>query len=165
MNVKDLLNAKTLIGAAAVAAGGVGAVFVAPYLAGKATDTTNIKNWWAPGGVAVLIGGAIAALGKSGPALFAGVAMAGTGAGVLALSYTAKKATENAVAKTAITSGLMSPGTPVAPAALPRFIYNSGRGASYSSQGGFTPWSGVPAFSQRWAQRGGMPSRSGIMPQ
>lgn len=158
MDLKSLAVPALAIGAA-----GLGAAFAAPWAASKVVNTNDIKNWWAPGLVAGLGGVAILTLGKSEPGLvMAGAAMAGAGVAFAGLGYANKRLVDGQAAQA--TSGLVSAATPVAPAALPRYTYNSGRGASYSSRGGFTPWSGVPNYSQRWAQRGGMPARSGLMP-
>lgn len=151
---------KLIVPALAVGAAGLGAAFLAPMAASKLVNTNDIKNWYAPGAVAALGCLALATLGKTPTLVLAGAAMAGAGVAFAGLGYANKKLVDQ---QAQATSGLMA--IPVAPAAAPRYVMNSGRGAGYSSRGGFPGWNGVPQFSQRWAARGGMPTRSGLMPQ
>lgn len=157
-----------LIGLGAAAAAGVGAAVVAPWIASKALDPTKQSNWPATGAAAMILGAAAAYAGNrmDNDALAVGGAGAmGAGASFLFLNWQAQKMV-TAMNKPAVAAGIVnfgSPSIPVAPAAMPAFVLNQGRGSSHSSFGGFGP-TGVPLASQRYAQKGGMPTRSGMHP-
>ena len=100
----DLAKLALPIGAAVAA--GVGGAFIAPVVAGKIVATTDPKNWWAPGAVALVVGGCALAYGMSQPlntdaakfALFAGSSMTGVGAAFGILAYLAKQPTSKSMA-------------------------------------------------------------------
>lgn len=87
-------------------AAGIGAAFVAPMVAGKIVATTDPKNWWAPGAVALVVGGCALAYGLSQPfnsdaakfATFAGASIAGVGSAFGILAYLAKQPTSKSMA-------------------------------------------------------------------
>lgn len=166
-----------LIGLGAAAAAGVGAAVVAPWIGSRALDPTKPSNWPATGAIAMLLGAAVAYGGNkmdNDAVAVAGAGAMGAGASFLFLNWQAQKMVASMNTKTnpklnpdgTLAAGIVnfgSPSIPVAPGAMPAYVLNQGRGSSHSSFGGFGP-TGVPLASQRYAQKGGMPTRSGMHP-
>lgn len=74
--------------AGAAIVSGIAASVLAPYAASQLTNTADPKNWYATGGVAVVLGAGMMVLGsKSVPVAAAGAAMIGAGASFAYLGY------------------------------------------------------------------------------
>ena len=132
-------------GAGAAVVSGVATAIIAPWGASKIADTSDPKNWYATGGLAVVLGAGIMVLGgKNAAATAAGAAMLGAGASFAYLGYQgyAAKQKQDANAKKQAGAGMVA-----GPMNL-------------NQPKVFPSWSGVPMTAQNYARQGGMPVRS-----
>jgi len=150
--------------AGAAIVSGIATAVVAPTVASKLANTADPKNWYATGGVAIVLGAGIMLLGgkENVPVAAAGAAMIGAGASFAYLGYQGYKLAESAKAPAQAAQGnLMTMGNLVG-------AVNS-RGAQPAAWRGNVPaafpsWSGVPATAQRYNRSGTIPvaSRGGF---
>lgn len=148
------LDKELAFAAGAALVSGVATAVIAPAVASLVTDPKKPENWYATGTVAIALGAGImvagSLAGKNAPAIAAGAAMVGVGASFAFLSYQATKPAAVPDTKTADTSTKGFVGLGNMAGRLP--VSNLG---NYANMPGLTP-------TQRYyAQRGGMPVRSG----
>ena len=142
--------------AGAALVSGVATAVIAPSVASLVTDPKKPENWYATGSVAIALGAGImvagSLMGKNAPAIAAGAAMVGVGASFAYLSYQATRPAALPDPKTTDTSTAVKGFVGLGNIAGRLPVSNPG---NYASLRGLTP-------TQRYyAQRGGMPVRSG----
>lgn len=140
------LDKDLAFGAGAAAISGIATAIIAPMGASKLVDTSKPENWYATGGLAVVLGAGIMVIGGGNKAATAaGAAMLGAGASFAYLGYqgyAAKKKQQEADQKKQAGAGMVA-----GPMNL-------------NQPKSFPSWSGVPMTAQNYARQSGMPVRS-----
>ena len=137
------LDKDLAFGAGAAVVSGVATAIIAPWGASKIADTSKPENWYATGGLAVVLGAGIMVLaGKNAAATAAGAAMVGAGASFAYLGY------QGYAAKTKQDAGKKQAGAGMV------------AGMNLNQPKTFPSWSGVPMTAQNYARMSGMPVRS-----
>lgn len=142
------LDKDLAFGGGAAIVSGIATAIIAPWGASKIADTTKPENWYATGGLAVVLGAGIMVVGSGNKAATAaGAAMVGAGASFAYLGYqgyAAKKKQEQAAADQKKQTGAGMVAGPM----------------NLNQPKSFPSWSGVPMTAQNYARMSGMPVRS-----
>ena len=137
--------------AGAAIVSGIATAVIAPTVASKIANTADPKNWYATGGVAVVLGAGLLVMGgkDNAPVMAAGAAMIGAGASFAYLGFQGYKLSQQAAAPAQAAQGNLAMGN----LAMGNLAMGNLRRA------GFAPGSGVPATAQRYS-RGAMNTRA-----